>query len=258
MNEMHAISHIYGSGTRTAVVMAPVMPTWDQGLFFQPMINLLVQAGFSVITFDTLSLLPQENESLDQFSDRWQKVLLPLGSIDLLAGVALGGAVVQSLLNKSLRPQVAMALLISSPARADDVLNTRLGHLADLAAKGDLLEALQLLDRLVQPANQIVAPPPLFIEDQTVKLQAERLHRGFRLLCNLDLKGALDAYSAPLLSIYGEVSQLVRKVNIQINEHKNQYLLEIPNGGMRPLIDAPQMVISAVNNHLGLTLGELK
>lgn len=258
MNEMHAISHIYGSGTRTAVVMAPVMPTWDQGLFFQPMINLLVQAGFSVIMFDTLSLLPQENESLDQFSDRWQKVLLPLGSIDLLAGVALGGAVVQSLLNKSLRPQVAMALLISSPARADDVLNTRLGHLADLAAKGDLLEALQLLDRLVQPANQIVATPPLFIEDQTVKLQAERLHRGFRLLCNLDLKGALDAYSAPLLSIYGEVSQLVRKVNIQINEHKNQYLLEIPNGGMRPLIDAPQMVISAVNNHLGLTLGELK
>ncbi|WP_286902995.1 alpha/beta hydrolase [Vreelandella sedimenti] len=257
MTDIHAISHTYGSGTHTAVVMAPVMPTWDQGLFFQPLVSRLVLADFSVITFDTLSLLPQENESLDQFSDRWQKVLLPLGSIDLLAGVALGGAVVQSLLSKSLRAQVAMALLISSPSWADDVLNTRLGHLADLAAKGDLLEALQLLDRLVQPANQIVAHPPQFIDDQTVKLQAERLHRGFSLLFNLDLKGALDAYSAPLLSIYGGVSQLVRKVNVQINEQKNQYLLEIPNGGMRPLIDAPQMVISAVNNHFGLALGEL-
>lgn len=254
MQTSNAVSSQWGNGNRLAVVMAPVMPVWDEGQFFLPMIDPLVKAGFRVIAFDTLSLLADEDESLDAFSQRWQQVLLPLGPIDLLAGTALGGAVVQALLGKAIGSRVSKVLLLSSPALADGILDVRLGKMADLALLGDLEQALHLLDQLVQPATRICPSAPIDVDQASAALQARRLHLGFRLLNRLDLRQASHGFSGTLLTVYGEQSQLVRGINVHINDQARHYRLPIPDGGMRPLLDAPALVMRSVRDRLGIVL----
>ncbi|MGN8342681.1 alpha/beta hydrolase [Pseudomonas sp. SMV71] len=254
MHASNAISRQWGTGEQLAVVMSPVMPVWDDGQFFQPMIDPLVKAGFRVIVFDTLSLLAQEGETLEAFSQRWQQVLLPLGQIDLLVGSALGGAVVQALLGKALGARVDKVLLLSSPALADGILDGRLGKMADLALLGDVEQALHLLDQLVQPATRIRPCAPIEVDQASAASQARRLHLGFRLLNRLDLRQASHGFSGALLTVYGEQSQLVRGINVHINERARHYRLPIPDGGMRPLVDAPAMVLRNVRDRLGIAL----
>lgn len=255
MQPSKVVSCTWGSGKQLAVVMSPVMPEWDEGQFFLPMTIPLVQAGFRVIVFDTLSLLSDKDESLDDFSHRWHQELLALGQIDLLVGSALGGAVVQVLLGKELGFQVKKVLLLSSPAIADPILDCRLGKMADLAMLGDIATALYLLDQLVQPASRISPTLPIEVDLDTASLQARRLHLGFRLLNRLDVRQASHGYTGTLLTVYGEQSQLVRAVNVHINEEAQHYRLPIPDGGMRPLLDAPALVMSSVFRHLGISLG---
>lgn len=244
----------WGDGKRLAVVMSPVMPLWDEGQFFQPLIEPLTRAGYRVIVFDTLSLPGDDAESLETFSRRWQQELLTLGRIDLLAGSALGGAVVQSLLGLPIGASVDKVLLISSPALADGILDGRLGRMADLALLGDVEQALQLLDQWVQPATRIHPAGPIAIDPASAALQAQRLHRGFRLLNRLDLRRACEDFAGPLLTVYGEQSQLVRGINVHVNEQARQHRLSVPDGGMRPLLDAPGLVLRTVRERLGIDL----
>ncbi|MFP3496492.1 alpha/beta hydrolase [Pseudomonas sp. SIMBA_059] len=254
MQTSNAVSSQWGNGNQLAVVMSPVMPVWDNGLFFQPMIAPLVKAGYRVLVFDTLSLLADENESLEDFSQHWQQVLSALGQIDLLVGSALGGAVVQALLGTRLAPHISKVLLLSSPALADGILDGRLGKMADLAQLGDLEQALQLLDQLVQPATRIRPSGPIDIDMASAALQARRLHMGFRLLNRLDLRQASHSFPGALLTVYGEQSQLVRGINVHVNEQARHYRLPIPDGGMRPLLDAPALVMRTVREYLGINL----
>lgn len=254
MQTSNAVSSQWGDGNQLAVVMSPVMPVWDEGQFFNPMIAPLVKAGYRVVIFDTLSLLADENESLEDFSKRWQPVLSGLGQIDLLVGSALGGAVVQALLGSSLATHVSNVLLLSSPALADGILDGRLGRMADLALLGELEQALQLLDQLVQPATRIRPSAPIDIDQASAALQARRLHLGFRLLNRLDLRQASHSFAGALLTVYGEQSQLVRGINVHVNEQARHYRLSIPDGGMRPLLDAPALVMRTVRDHLGIDL----
>ncbi|XVN19572.1 alpha/beta hydrolase [Pseudomonas corrugata] len=177
-----------------------------------------------------------------------------LGQIDLLVGSALGGAVVQALLGTCLATHVSNVLLLSSPALADGILDGRLGKMADLALLGDLEQALQLLDQLVQPATRIRPSGPIDIDQTSAALQARRLHLGFRLLNRLDLRQASHSYRGALLTVYGEQSQLVRGINVHINEQARHCRLPIPDGGMRPLLDAPALVMRTVREHLGIDL----
>lgn len=254
MQTSNAVSSQWGNGHQLAVVMSPVMPAWDEGQFFQPMIAPLVKAGYRVVVFDTLSLLVDEHESLEAFSRRWLHVLSTLGQIDLLVGSALGGAVVQALLGTHLAPHISKVLLLSSPALADGILDGRLGKMADLALLGDLEQALQLLDQLVQPATRIRPCGPIDIDQASAALQARRLHLGFRLLNRLDLRQASHRFPGALLTVYGEQSQLVRGINVHVNEQARHYRLPIPDGGMRPLLDAPALVMRTVRDHLGIDL----
>ncbi|SFX77728.1 hypothetical protein SAMN03159390_02543 [Pseudomonas sp. NFACC49-2] len=254
MQTSNAVNRRWGNGNQLAVVMSPVMPVWDEGQFFQPMIAPLVKAGYRIVVFDTLSLLGDENESLEEFSQRWRQELSALGQIDLLVGSALGGAVVQALLGTSLAPHISKVLLLSSPAFADGILDGRLGKMADLALLGDLEQALQLLDQLVQPATRIRPSGPIAIDQASAARQARRLHLGFRLLNRLDLRQASHGFSGALLAVYGEQSQLVRGINVHVNDQARHCRLSIPDGGMRPLLDAPALVMRTVRDHLGINL----
>ncbi|MFJ9006926.1 alpha/beta fold hydrolase [Streptomyces canus] len=140
-----------GVGTARALVLAPVIPHWDEGAFFAPVVRTLTGAGLGVTVVDTLSLWDEEVDSMASFVARWRALLPRFGPVDLLCGNALGGAVAQALL-PYVDPTTA-ALLVSGPARTDPLLEDRLTDIANLAAAGRTEAALALLHRRVQPGQ---------------------------------------------------------------------------------------------------------
>lgn len=282
------VSH--GHGPALAVVMAPVMPYWDEGQFFAPLTERLVALGYRVMIFDSLSLQPAP-EDLATFANAWRQILQGLGPVQLLAGSALGGALVQSLLASRWAASIPATLLISAPTQADSQLEERLGYMAQLAAAGELTEALCWLEHWVAadagttatiPASagnpvarglapdgpslahrptqaRPVAAEPLRDRDAarprpTVDaLACERLARGFGLLEKLDVRDAVHAYPGKLLSLYGEQSQLVRASNISFPRTTRHLAASIAGSGMRPHTEHPARVWAWVQEHLRLT-----
>lgn len=251
-----------------AVVMAPVMPYWDEGEFFAPLTERLVALGYRVMIFDSLSLQPAPGD-LPTFADAWWQILQGLGPIQLLAGNALGGALVQRLLVSRWAAQIPAALLISAPTQADAQLDQRLGYMAQLAAAGELSEALRWLEHWVapggpalthsaSPARPIGAKPPRYRDETRPDLPAEalacaRLERGFSLLEKLDVRDAVHAYPGKLVSLYGEHSQLVRACNVSFPRTARHRAASIAGSGMRPHIEQPARVWACVQDHLHLT-----
>lgn len=254
MNSNAPVHVQFGLGPELVVVMSPVMPAWDQGQFFAPLTQSLVDKGYRVIIFDTLSLLAEDHEDFVSFTQRWAAVLEPLGPIGLIAGSALGGAVVQGLLATTVGQQVARALLISSPTKADKILDRRLGTMAELASAGDVDTALMLLDQWVLPAH--VKPPvrqpdaPASADEQA----GRRLDQGFRLLSELNVESQVAAWPGRLLSIFGADSQLVRATNVSFRTSAQHLAVSVPGAGMRPLLDDLARVRASVRAHLGIDL----
>ncbi|AZE26107.1 alpha/beta hydrolase [Pseudomonas chlororaphis] len=257
MNSNAPVHVQFGLGPELVVVMSPVMPTWDEGQFFAPLTQSLVDKGYRVVIFDTLSLLTDDDEPFADFTQRWAGVLEPLGPIALIAGSALGGAVVQGLLATAVGRQAAQALLISSPTRADKILDRRLGAMADLASAGDVDTALMLLDQWVLPARAKPAArqPASAASAATADEQAgRRLNQGFRLLNELNVEPQVSAWPGRLLSIFGESSQLVRATNVSFQASAQHLAVGVPGAGMRPLLDDLARVRASVRSHLGIDL----
>ncbi|AKA22234.1 hypothetical protein [Pseudomonas chlororaphis] len=254
MNSNAPVHVQFGLGPELVVVMSPVMPAWDEGQFFAPLTQSLVDKGYRVVIFDTLSLLGADDEPFIRFTQRWAEVLEPLGPIALLAGSALGGAVVQGLLATAVGRQAARALLISSPTRADKILDRRLGAMADLASAGDVDTALMLLDQWVLPARSKPLArhpaPPATADEQA----GRRLNQGFRLLSELNVEPQVSAWPGRLLSIFGESSQLVRAANVSFQASAQHLAVGVPGAGMRPLLDDLARVRASVRSHLGIDL----
>jgi len=282
------VSH--GHGPALAVVMAPVMPYWDEGQFFAPLTERLVALGYRVMIFDSLSLQPAPGD-LASFADAWRQILQGLGPIELLAGNALGGALVQSLLASRWAAQIPATLLISAPSQADDQLDKRLGYMAELAAARELSEALRWLDHWVSPDTGTAGPIPTSADNPVVRglapdrpslrytecqtgpvggkpphhrgdawpqntgnaLACERLERGFGLLEKLDVRDAVHVYPGKLLSLYGEQSHLVRASNITFARTDRHLAASIAGSGMRAHIEQPARVWACVQEHLHLS-----
>ena len=96
-------------------------------------------------------------------------------------------------------------------------------------------------------------PRPCMADQASAAFQARRLHLGFQLLNHLDLRQASHSFPGALLTVYGEQSQLARSINVHVNEQARHYRLPIPDGGMRPLLDAPALVMRNVREYLGIT-----
>lgn len=265
----HLVYAAFGQGRRLAVVMSPVMPQWDHGEFFAPMTARLVALGYRVLVFDSLSL-PHAEVRLADLAAAWDAILRTIGPIQLLAGVALGGALVQCLLAKPWAAQVPATWLISAPTRADALLEARLAHLARLARAGLLQPALQALAGWVAAAPTPQAPsatdaaltatltcqrlPDLPGDggSQPSSPACSRLWQGFALLHDFDLSHAVDTYPGRLISLYGARSQLVRAVNVTFAITPGHLAVAIAESGMRPHLEQPAQVWTQACAHLQL------
>ncbi|MHC0429376.1 alpha/beta fold hydrolase [Streptomyces sp. O3] len=240
-----------------ALVFAPVIPQWDGGAFFAPVIRALTGAGLRVRVVDTLAAWDESITTMEEFADRWHRLLTGyedgFGEPELICGNALGGALAQALLAR-LAPETA-ALLVSGPAVTDALLDARLTEIATLAADGELAESLRLLDRYVtchgvEPAEAGRQKPTdsLLAGVDDPATAARRIAGGMRLLCGTDVSAVLARHPGPVLGIVGGSSQLVgRRHTAAVPHHR---IAVIPDSGMRPHTECPEQVSSLIETFL--------
>ena len=240
----------YGHGKRSVFVLSPVMPAWDEGAFIEPLMSHFLNAGYRVVVFDSLSIPVVPDETLSAFSERWAKQLQPWGIPEVLVGVALGGALALELVSTSPLASTPALLLLSSPAKADAILDARLGRMAQLAQVGRVEEAKRLLEALVLPEGERPRQTTEAPGNVALEIQGQRLSRGFGFLAGVDLSHSLLAYQGRVLSIFGERSQLVSQAHVIHTIGPHQRTLCIKAGGMRPLADDLNSVLDAIDTFL--------
>ncbi|UQA92424.1 alpha/beta fold hydrolase [Streptomyces halobius] len=237
---------------RHAVVLAPVMPRWDQGAFFRRTAEPLLASGHRITVHDTLSLL-REGDDLKALADRWAGHLASAADApDVLAGNALGGAVVQALLTHEWTHR-ARVLLLSGPTVADEELNTKLERIASAVGAQGLSTALRLLEEAVRgpatPAHNGTKSPQPPCPDEG--LAGRRLSTGLRLLHDADVRQPVRDFPGPLLHLYGQRSLLVQRKHLATGPGPQHHLVGIPQAGMRPHADQPALTRDAVARFLG-------
>jgi hypothetical protein len=244
---------------RRAAVLSPVLPVWDGGAFFEPVTRRLLATGHRVTLWDTLSLV-RDGDNVTSLAARWAGVLAARELPDVLAGNALGGAVVQALLGCGFAAG-ARVLLVSSPTVVDGVLTERLRRIGDLAAGGRLAQARELLARRVRPAERpdaddadddgpLPGPVPLRGPDADA---ARRLAAGMAALAGSDVREVVRAFPGRLLHIYGGLSQLVQARHVVGGPHHER--CAVTGAGMRPQFDRPEVVAHAVTRFTGAGTG---
>ncbi|WP_405590070.1 alpha/beta fold hydrolase [Streptomyces sp. NBC_01190] len=233
-----------GPETGTAVVLGPVMPRWDGGVFFGEIAEPLLASGHRVLVYDTLSLL-EGGDDLAALADRWAGVITAAGPVDLLAGNALGGAIVQTLLTRAWTHR-ARVLLLSGPTVADAALDTELERIAAAAEHDGLPAALRLLDDVVRhPGRSPAAPATASRGDGAA---GRRLATGLRLLHGADAGRAVRDFPGELLHVYGTRSRLVGRRHLVAAAHHQ--VVGIADAGMRPHADRPDATRRAVARFL--------
>ncbi|MCP9212639.1 alpha/beta fold hydrolase [Streptomyces sp. NEAU-Y11] len=234
------------------------MPRWDHGTFFRQVAGPLLTSGHRVTVYDTLSLL-REGDDLKALVDRWAAHLVSgADRPDVLAGNALGGAVVQALLTHDWTHR-ARVLLLSGPTVADDELNTKLERIAAAVGAQGLTAALHLKAEFVRgpgweprtasrhPHSTTAAPASSREEEWA----GRRLSAGMRLLHDVDVREPVRDFPGPLLHVYGEQSLLVRREHLATGPRPQHHCVGIPQAGMRPHADQPALTKEAVARFVG-------
>ncbi|KOV63590.1 hypothetical protein ADK64_20305 [Streptomyces sp. MMG1121] len=252
---------------RHAVVLAPVMPRWDHGAFFHQVAEPLLASGHRITIYDTLSLL-HDGDDLKALVHRWARHLAPDGdgpygpssaaAPDVLAGNALGGAVVQALLTHEWTHR-AKVLLLSGPTVADDELNTKLERIAAAVGAQGLAPALRLLEDVVRgpghPSGAATRPRTAPDADRPAPFEEEpagrRLSAGLRLLHDADVLEPVRDFPGALLHVYGEQSLLVQRKHLATGPRPHHHLVGIPQAGMRPHADRPALTRDTIARFLG-------
>lgn len=226
------------------VIMAPVMPLWDDGMFCKPLLSLLTNKGFKVSLVDTLSLIHSDDpqETIDSVHD---ELIARAGSPFLLVGFAMAGTLVQML---SPRMNCLTGVIsISAPGFTDYLLNERIDYLVSLLNRGYLDEALEALNQFVVPEGQTSLHAVDTIPESQRKVATERMLRGFSLLRRLDARPAMAKFRGKYLGIVGEKSQLATWSNQTHSGNPNHRYERIPGAGMRPWNDNASAINLLVN-----------
>ncbi|EHQ9198459.1 hypothetical protein KF477_004687 [Salmonella enterica subsp. diarizonae serovar 50:k:z:[z50],[z57],[z68] [z86]] len=190
---------------REAVILAPVMPVWDEGQFCAPLVMLLVAKGYHVTVIDTLTLI-QDASPERAVEALCQALNARFQSPYLLVGFAMAGTLVQ-LLAPHLHG-LSGVMSVSAPGFADEQLNRRLGELVSLLEKGEVEHAVDVLHQFVVPEGQAAQEGRFTLPDAAKASAIQRMLTGFALLLNMDARAAIARYNGKYLAIVGDKSQL--------------------------------------------------
>lgn len=228
----------------SAVILAPVMPLWDEGLFCESLKILLKEKGYSVTVIDTLTLI-QDTSPERAVESLCQALNTRFKSPYLLVGFAMAGTLVQ-LLAPHLNT-LSGVISVSAPGFADRNLIKRLGLLISLLEKGDLEYAMDALHQFVMPEGQSASKADFTLPDAEKVSAIQRMLTGFGLLLNMDARRAIADYRGKYLAIVGEKSQLASWDNQTHSAQPTHLYRCIPKAGMRPWNDNPEAVDALLN-----------
>jgi len=246
----HSNYQVWEAGSEAglcAVIMAPIMPSWDHGAFCRPLTDLLLARGYSVFIYDTMGIASECSDLADAAA-RWAEILsIRHPRIDLVVGQAYGGALIQYMLADALSdcPKV---LGISAPTYCDDALRAGLGDvLQELSHSGPEAALQAMAWRVMAESNSAVPERP-----QSAPAETEmRFERGLSHLCTADARRQVEGFRGQVLSLYGEESRLVRGCNIILAAHSTrQRAVGLPACGMRPLTDAEEASLALIADFL--------
>ncbi|WP_375686262.1 alpha/beta fold hydrolase [Bartonella sp. AP65SXKL] len=232
------------------IIISPVMPIWDGGVFCSPLTKLCSTKGFPVTLLDTLSLFPKGSHVLnysavDILSFMAEKLKSYFKEPAVLVGFSMAGTLVQILAAQL--PNVQAVLAVNAPGYPDKVLQRRLGDILASLENNDLSGALEILNGFMHPSGIMKKRVLLEIPDKQKSVAIERMTRGFKLLLEIDARDEIVKYKGKFLALVGEKSQLATVDNQTKSHNLNHEYKLISGAGTRLWEDNPTMTDAVID-----------
>ncbi|WP_375631637.1 MULTISPECIES: alpha/beta fold hydrolase [unclassified Bartonella] len=232
------------------IILSPVMPIWDGGVFCSPLTKLCSTKGFPVTLLDTLSLFPKGSHVLnysavDILSFMAEKLKSYFKEPAVLVGFSMAGTLVQILAAQL--PNVQAVLAVNAPGYPDKVLQRRLGDIFASLENNDLSGALEILNGFMHPSGIMKKRVLLEIPDKQKSVAIERMTRGFKLLLEIDARDEIVKYKGKFLALVGEKSQLATVDNQTKSHNLNHEYKLISGAGTRLWEDNPTMTDAVID-----------
>ncbi|WP_375657237.1 alpha/beta fold hydrolase [Bartonella sp. CM120XJJH] len=232
------------------IILSPVMPIWDGGVFCSPLTKRCLSKGFPVTLLDTLSLFPKSSyvlnhSAVDILSFMAEKLKSYFKEPAVLVGFSMAGTLVQILAARL--PNVQAVLAVNAPGYPDKVLKRRLGDILVYLENNDLSGALEILNGFMQPSDILKKRVLLEVPDEQKSVAIERMTRGFKLLLKMDARDEIIKYTGKFLSLVGEKSQLATLDNQTKSHNLNHEYKIISGAATRLWEDNPTMTNAVID-----------
>ncbi|WP_375642519.1 alpha/beta fold hydrolase [Bartonella sp. CM100XJJH] len=232
------------------IILSPVMPIWDGGVFCSPLTKRCLSKGFPVTLLDTLSLFPKSSyvlnhSAVDILSFMAEKLKSYFKEPAVLVGFSMAGTLVQILAARL--PNVQAVLAVNAPGYPDKVLKRRLGDILVYLENNDLSGALEILNGFMQPSGILKKRVLLEVPDEQKSVAIERMTRGFKLLLEMDARDEIIKYTGKFLSLVGEKSQLATLDNQTKSHNLNHEYKIISGAATRLWEDNPTMTNAVID-----------
>lgn len=232
------------------VILSPVMPIWDCGVFCSPFTKLCEAKGCQITLLDTLSLFPNnspvcKNSSVEILSFITEKLEKHFTKPSVLVGFSMAGMLVQILAARLLNVRAVLA--VNAPGYPDQPLQQRLGYVLDFLKNQDLSGALEALNVLMHPCGVVKKRVLRKIPDAQKNMAIERMTRGFQFLLEMDARNEIIKYTGKFLALIGEKSQLATIDNQTRSHCINHKYKVISDAGTRLWDDNPVMTNAIID-----------
>ncbi|WP_375618617.1 MULTISPECIES: alpha/beta fold hydrolase [unclassified Bartonella] len=232
------------------IILSPVMPVWDDGVFCSPLIKLCSTKGFPITLLDILSLFPKSSHVLNHsvvetLSFMTEKLKSFFKEPTVLVGFSMAGMLVQILAARL--PNIQAVLAVNAPGYPDKVLQRRLGDILASLENNDLSGALEILNGFMHPSGIMKKRALLEIPDEQKSVAIERMTRGFKLLLEMDARDEIVKYKGKFLALVGEKSQLATVDNQTKSHNLNHEYKIISGAGTRLWEDNPTMTDAVID-----------
>ncbi|UJM34164.1 alpha/beta hydrolase [Bartonella henselae] len=232
------------------IILSPVMPIWDRGVFCSSFTKLCLARGFHITLLDTLSLFLSHsafcnNSTVEILPFITEKLKKYFKEPSVLVGFSMAGMLVQILAARL--PNVQAVLAVNAPGYPDKPLKRQIGCILTFLKNKDLSGALEILNSFMCPRGGREKRVLWEIPDEQKSVAIERMTRGFTFLLGGDARDEIIKYTGKFLALIGEKSQLATLANQTKSQCLNHEYQVISGAGTRLWDDNPAMTNAIVH-----------
>ncbi|VEJ45820.1 alpha/beta fold hydrolase [Bartonella vinsonii] len=226
------------------VILSPVMPIWDHGVFCSSFTKRCLAKGFQITLLDTLSLFPTHssfgnNSALGILPFMIEKLEIYFREPSILVGFSMAGMLVQILAARL--PNIRAVLAVNAPGYPDMLLQRRVGYILNFLKNKDLSGALEALNAFMHPRGVMKKRALWEIPEAQKSMAIERMTKGFEFLLGMDARNEIIKYTGKFLALVGEKSQLATVDNQTRSHCVNHEYKIVSDAGTRLWDDNPAM-----------------